>query len=95
MTGGTKGIGRAAAAGLLQAGTSVGSCARAETEVRTVAAQLGERALGIVCDVADDCAVAVLQLLSYPKEAYMSRIEIRPSMPPRIGYVLTPASPDT
>ena len=31
----------------------------------------------------DDCAVAILQLLSYPKEAHMSRIEIRPSMPPR------------
>ena len=32
---------------------------------------------------ADDCAAAVMQLLSYPKEAHLSRIEIRPSRPPR------------
>jgi NADP-dependent 3-hydroxy acid dehydrogenase YdfG len=31
----------------------------------------------------DDCAVAVLQVLSYPKEAHMSRIEMRPSQPKR------------
>ena len=30
---------------------------------------------------ADDCAVAVMQLLSYPKEAHVSRIEMRPSQP--------------
>ena len=58
VTGGTKGIGRAVAEGLLQAGASVGICARTETEVRTVAAQLGERALGIACDVADHRACA-------------------------------------
>jgi NAD(P)-dependent dehydrogenase (short-subunit alcohol dehydrogenase family) len=32
---------------------------------------------------ADDCAQAVLQLLQYPKEAHVSRIEMRPSRPPR------------
>lgn len=30
---------------------------------------------------AEDCALAVLQLLSYPKEAHVSRIEMRPSQP--------------
>lgn len=32
---------------------------------------------------ADDCALAVMQLLEYPKEAHVSRIEMRPSQPPR------------
>jgi len=32
---------------------------------------------------ADDCALAVMQLLSYPKEAHVSRIEMRPSAPDR------------
>jgi NADP-dependent 3-hydroxy acid dehydrogenase YdfG len=31
----------------------------------------------------DDCAVAVLQVLSYAKEAHVSRIEMRPSQPKR------------
>jgi 3-oxoacyl-[acyl-carrier protein] reductase len=30
---------------------------------------------------ADDCALAVMQLLEFPKEAHVSRIEIRPSQP--------------
>lgn len=30
---------------------------------------------------AEDCALAVMQLLSYPREAHVSRIEIRPSRP--------------
>lgn len=30
---------------------------------------------------ADECALAVLQLLEYPKEAHVSRIEMRPSQP--------------
>lgn len=29
----------------------------------------------------DDCALAVMQLLAYPKEAHVSRIEMRPSQP--------------
>jgi 3-oxoacyl-[acyl-carrier protein] reductase len=32
---------------------------------------------------AEDCALAVMQLLEYPKEAHVSRIEMRPSQPPR------------
>lgn len=32
---------------------------------------------------ADDCALAVMQLLEYPKEAHVSRIEMRPSQPAR------------
>jgi len=31
---------------------------------------------------ADDCALAVMQLLEYPKEAHVSRLEMRPSRPP-------------
>lgn len=30
---------------------------------------------------ADDCALAVMQLLAYPREAHVSRIEMRPSQP--------------
>ena len=30
---------------------------------------------------ADDCALAVMQLLEYPKEAHVSRIEMRPAQP--------------
>ena len=30
---------------------------------------------------ADDCALAVMQLLEYPKEAHVSRMEMRPSQP--------------
>jgi NAD(P)-dependent dehydrogenase (short-subunit alcohol dehydrogenase family) len=32
---------------------------------------------------ADDCALAVMHLLEYPKEAHVSRIEMRPSKPPK------------
>jgi 3-oxoacyl-[acyl-carrier protein] reductase len=32
---------------------------------------------------ADDCALAVMQLLEYPKEAHVSRVEMRPSQPQR------------
>jgi NAD(P)-dependent dehydrogenase (short-subunit alcohol dehydrogenase family) len=32
---------------------------------------------------AEDCAEAVMQLLAYPKGAHVSRIEMRPAMPPR------------
>jgi NAD(P)-dependent dehydrogenase (short-subunit alcohol dehydrogenase family) len=32
---------------------------------------------------ADDCALAVMQLLEYPKEAHVSRVEMRPSQPPK------------
>ena len=58
VTGGTKGIGRAVAERLLAAGASVAVCARTEAEVRAAADELGDRALGIVCDVADAAACA-------------------------------------
>jgi hypothetical protein len=32
---------------------------------------------------ADDCALAVMQLLEHPKEAHVSRVEMRPSQPSR------------
>ena len=32
---------------------------------------------------AEDCALAVLQLLSYPREVHVSRVEMRPSKPKR------------
>jgi 3-oxoacyl-[acyl-carrier protein] reductase len=32
---------------------------------------------------ADDCAIAVMQLFKYPREAHVSRIEMRPAVPPR------------
>jgi len=32
---------------------------------------------------ADDCALAVMQLLEYPREAHVSRIEMRPAQPAR------------
>ncbi len=53
VTGGTKGIGRAIAEHLLEAGASVAVCARTGADVRAAEAELGDRALGIVCDVAD------------------------------------------
>ncbi|HSM59590.1 MAG TPA: SDR family oxidoreductase [Longimicrobiales bacterium] len=34
---------------------------------------------------AADCALAVLQLLEYPRGAHVSRIEMRPSQPPKKG----------
>ena len=58
VTGGTKGIGRAVAEHLLEAGASVAICARTGDEVWAVAAELGDRALAIVCDVADPAACA-------------------------------------
>ena len=53
VTGGTKGIGRAVAERLLAAGASVAICARTGAEVSAAAGELGERTLGINCDVAD------------------------------------------
>ncbi len=53
VTGSTKGIGRAIAEHLLEAGASVVVNARSARDVETAADALGERALGIVADVGD------------------------------------------
>ncbi|MFW5951502.1 MAG: SDR family oxidoreductase [Gemmatimonadota bacterium] len=53
VTGGTKGIGRAIAEALLDSGGSVVIGARTAAEVERSAAELGERARGVVCDVQD------------------------------------------
>ena len=53
VTGSTKGIGRAIAEHLLEAGASVVGNARSAAAVQAVAERLGDRALGIVADVGD------------------------------------------
>ena len=53
VTGSTKGIGRAIAEHLLEAGASVVVNARSAADVQAVAERLGDRALGIVADVGD------------------------------------------
>ena len=53
VTGGTKGIGRAIAEGLLGVGASVVIGARTEADVREAERALGERARGVVWDVRD------------------------------------------
>ncbi len=53
VTGGTKGIGLAIAEHLHEAGASVVVSARTEAEVAAVAERFGDRAMGVVCDVAD------------------------------------------
>ncbi|MFP4624372.1 MAG: SDR family oxidoreductase [Gemmatimonadota bacterium] len=53
VTGGTKGIGRAIAEALLDSGGRVVIGARTAAEVERSAAELGERARGVVCDVQD------------------------------------------
>jgi len=57
VTGGTRGIGRAIAEGLLAAGAKVGIAGRNADQARAVAAALGERAAGVGCDVADAAQV--------------------------------------
>jgi NAD(P)-dependent dehydrogenase (short-subunit alcohol dehydrogenase family) len=57
VTGSTRGIGRAIAAGLWRAGASVVVSGRSEAQAQALAAELGSRALGIGCDVREnaDC----------------------------------------
>ncbi|MBL8045534.1 MAG: SDR family oxidoreductase [Anaerolineales bacterium] len=57
ITGGGRGIGRALALGFAQAGAHVVLAARTQAEVETVAEEvqaLGQRALPVVCDVANE-----------------------------------------
>ncbi|HEY9383910.1 MAG TPA: 3-oxoacyl-[acyl-carrier-protein] reductase [Gemmatimonadales bacterium] len=65
VTGSTRGIGRAIAEALHAAGAKVGILGRNADQARAVAAELGERAAGFGCDVADaaqvDAAVAAAE----------------------------------
>ncbi len=53
VTGSTRGIGRAVAGALYQAGARVAIVGRDQARADAVAAELGERACGVACDVAD------------------------------------------
>src|SRR5690606_17602811 len=57
VTGSTKGIGLAVAEHVVAAGGSVVVSSRTQADVEATAERLGERAIGIVCDVSDpdDC----------------------------------------
>lgn len=58
VTGGTRGIGRAIAEALREAGADVAICGRKAARVQGVAERWGAHGLGVPCDVrsADDCA---------------------------------------
>ncbi len=57
VTGGTRGIGRACVEAFLAEGARVVFCGRDPERVRQTAGELGERALGLACDVGDAAAV--------------------------------------
>lgn len=57
VTGASSGIGRAAAERLVSAGARVALWARREHELAALAAELGENAVAVTCDVADPSAV--------------------------------------
>lgn len=57
VTGSTRGIGLAVARALYAAGAKVAVHGRDPGKARTVAAELGERAVGVACDVADAAQV--------------------------------------
>lgn len=57
VTGSTRGIGRAIAGALHQAGASVAIVGRDPAKAGAVAAELGERAVGVACDVRDGTQV--------------------------------------
>lgn len=57
ITGASRGIGAAALAGFHAAGANVVGLARSEGDLNAQVDALGERALGLVCDIADQAAV--------------------------------------
>jgi 3-oxoacyl-[acyl-carrier protein] reductase len=57
VTGSTRGIGRAVAGALHQAGAGVAIIGRDRSQAEAVAAELGERAMGVACDVRDGAQV--------------------------------------
>jgi 3-oxoacyl-[acyl-carrier protein] reductase len=65
VTGSTRGIGRAVAGALHAAGAKVAIVGRDLARAQAVAAELGERALGVACDVSDraqvDAAIAAAE----------------------------------
>ena len=63
VTGGGRGIGRAAAVALAAEGASVAVCARTGAQVEAVAAEIGDRALALSVDVTDQgsCERAVAE----------------------------------
>lgn len=60
ITGSTRGIGRAVAGGLHQAGAAVGIVGRELARARAVAAEFGEKAAGFQCDVTDPAQIETL-----------------------------------
>jgi len=60
VTGATKGIGLAIAERMINEGMSVVVSARTEADVASVAARLGDNAMGVACDVADPAACAAM-----------------------------------
>jgi len=57
ITGASRGIGEAAARGFAAAGANVVLMARSAEDINRIAAEIGDRALAISCDVADASAV--------------------------------------
>ena len=58
ITGGGRGIGRAIALKFAAAGATVAVAARTRAQVESVAQEIGEKAIALVCDVADPQSVA-------------------------------------
>ena len=58
VTGGSRGIGLGLARGLVKAGARVAVWARDLGALDRAVAELGDRAIGVVCDVADEASVA-------------------------------------
>src|SRR3954453_14330335 len=68
VTGGSKGIGRAIAAALIQRGAQVVLTSRNSHEASAAASALGETAIGRACDVCDEASVE--QLFAFVGERF-------------------------
>jgi NAD(P)-dependent dehydrogenase (short-subunit alcohol dehydrogenase family) len=60
ITGGGRGIGRAIALAFAREGMRIAVAARTAEQVEQVAHEIGDRAIGLVCDVADPQSVALM-----------------------------------
>jgi 3-oxoacyl-[acyl-carrier protein] reductase len=80
VTGSTRGIGRAVAAALYQAGAKVGVVGRDLAKAQMVALELGERATGVACDVSKmtqvEAAVAAVEKALGPIEVLVNNAGI-------------------